>query len=157
MNEASKYEWDLFPVYIAVGSNIEPEKNLPESIQKLRTIFEVVAVSSAWHTPAVGFKGEDFLNAVVLIKTPLSPKTLKNEVLRPLEALLGRVRTEEKFSARTIDMDILLCCLQTVLSDCNHFLVAFELLDQNRELITVHAGDGVGWADTGLKSIGQFG
>jgi len=61
-----------------------------------------------WQSPAVGFEGEDFLNVVVLIKTPLSPSTLKNEILRPLEALLGRVRTKEKFSARKIDMDILL-------------------------------------------------
>jgi 7,8-dihydro-6-hydroxymethylpterin-pyrophosphokinase len=47
------------------------------------------------------------LNAVVQIETDLTSVSLKYRVLRPLEAQFGRVRTEHKFSPRTIDIDIL--------------------------------------------------
>ena len=108
MNAKTQYEREQFLVYLSLGSNIEPEINLLKAIQGLKSVFEVVAVSSIWQSPAVGFEGDDFLNAVVEIKTPLSPDSLKNEILRPLEALLGRTRTEEKFSPRMVDIDILL-------------------------------------------------
>jgi 2-amino-4-hydroxy-6-hydroxymethyldihydropteridine diphosphokinase len=108
LNAEIQSETDQFLVYLSLGSNIEPETNLPQAIQKLQTIFPLVAISSTWRTPAVGFEGDDFLNTVVLIKTGLSPSVLKSEILRPLEALLGRIRTKEKFSPRTIDIDILL-------------------------------------------------
>jgi 2-amino-4-hydroxy-6-hydroxymethyldihydropteridine diphosphokinase len=49
-----------------------------------------------------------FLNAVVAIETPLAPSRLRNHVLRPVEAALGRVRTRNKFGPRTIDLDIIL-------------------------------------------------
>jgi 2-amino-4-hydroxy-6-hydroxymethyldihydropteridine diphosphokinase len=96
------------PVYLTLGSNIAPETNLPQAIKNLNLVFGVAAQSSIWQTPAVGFEGEDFLNAVVLIYTPISANTLRIEVLRPIEALLGRVRKKEKFIPRTIDIDILL-------------------------------------------------
>lgn len=108
MNAANPDRSERFPVYLALGSNINPEKYLPLTIERLRNLFPVEAVSSAWQTPAVGFRGNDFLNAVVQITTNLSFKSLKFKVLRPLEAQLGRVRTENKFAPRTIDIDILL-------------------------------------------------
>ena len=108
MNAAPPTNPENAPVYLALGSNIAPETNLPQAIENLNLVFGVVAQSSIWETPAEGFEGEDFLNAVVLIHTPISADTLKTEVLRPLEALLGRVRKKEKFSPRTIDIDILL-------------------------------------------------
>jgi 2-amino-4-hydroxy-6-hydroxymethyldihydropteridine diphosphokinase len=108
LNAEIQSEPEQFLVYLSLGSNIEPETNLPLAIQKLKTFFPLVAISSTWRTTAVGFEGDDFLNAAVLIKTGLSPSVLENEVLKPLEALLGRIRTEEKFSPRTIDIDILL-------------------------------------------------
>jgi 2-amino-4-hydroxy-6-hydroxymethyldihydropteridine diphosphokinase len=109
LNAATPTNPEDIPVYLAVGSNIDPETNLPQAIENLKVVLDVAAISSIWQTAAVGFEGEDFLNAVLLIFTPLSVNTLKNEVLRPLEALLGRVRKEEKFAPRTIDIDILLC------------------------------------------------
>jgi 2-amino-4-hydroxy-6-hydroxymethyldihydropteridine diphosphokinase len=108
LNAATPADLENVPVYLALGSNIDPETNLPQAIENLNLVFGVVAQSSIWQTPAVGFEGEDFLNAVVLIHTPISANTLKIEVLRPIEALLGRVRKEEKFALRTIDIDILL-------------------------------------------------
>jgi len=108
LNAATPADPENAPVYLILGSNIDPETNLPQAIKILNQVLGVAAQSSIWRTPAVGFEGEDFLNAVVLIYTCISANTLKNEVLRPLEALLGRVRSEEKFSPRAIDIDILL-------------------------------------------------
>jgi 2-amino-4-hydroxy-6-hydroxymethyldihydropteridine diphosphokinase len=94
-------------VYLSIGSNIHPERYIRLGVEELGRLFCINGVSSVWRTPAVGFKGEDFLNAVVHLETRLSPIGLKYKVLRPLEAQLGRVRTEERFSSRTVDIDIM--------------------------------------------------
>lgn len=93
--------------YLALGSNIRPERFIPLAVEELGKRFPIAAVSSVWQTPAEGFRGADFLNAVVHIRTNQTPVSLKFRVLRPLEAQLGRVRSEHKFSPRTIDIDIL--------------------------------------------------
>jgi 2-amino-4-hydroxy-6-hydroxymethyldihydropteridine diphosphokinase len=115
LNAEIQHDQEKFLVYLSLGSNIDPKYNLPKAIQKIKSVLEVVSVSSIWQTPAVGFEGEDFLNAVVLIKTFLMPSVLKKEILRPIEALLGRTRTNEKYSPRTIDIDIIL--FQDILLD----------------------------------------
>lgn len=108
MSEATPTDHKNNRVYLALGSNIDPEKFLPLAIEKLSELAEVIATSSAWQTPAVGFSGGDFLNAVVLIETDLSAEVLKFEVLRKIESDLGRIRTKEKFTPRTLDIDILI-------------------------------------------------
>ena len=49
-----------------------------------------------------------YLNGVCQIRTELSPRKLKFDCLRSVETALGRVRTEDTFAARTIDLDIAL-------------------------------------------------
>jgi len=93
-------------VSLLIGSNIEPEKNLPRAIRQLGSNLLIEQISSVWETPAVGSTGPDFLNVAVLIHTLLSPRELKESVLRPIESQLGRVRTADKFASRTIDIDI---------------------------------------------------
>ncbi len=65
-------------------------------------------VSSTWESPAAGSDGPNFLNAATWIETPLSLPELKQQILRPIEAQLGRVRTADKNAPRTIDIDILI-------------------------------------------------
>jgi len=93
--------------YLGLGSNIAPEKNLPSSLGLLRQYVHLNAVSSVWETPSIGEAGPNFLNAVVCIRTDLEPEELKYQVLRPVEAHLGRVRTSDKYAPRPIDLDIL--------------------------------------------------
>lgn len=95
-------------VYLAIGSNIEPELYIPLALKRLRDNFTVLAASSAYQSPAIGSDNPEFINAVVHIQTDLNLDTLKHENLRPLEAELGRIRTEDKNAPRTIDIDILL-------------------------------------------------
>jgi len=99
---------DLHEAYLNIGSNIEPEKHLRESIRLLRDYGEVKSVSSAWQSHAFGSDGPDFLNACLQFMTPLDDHDLKEQVIRPIEAELGRVRGPDKYAPRTIDIDIIL-------------------------------------------------
>jgi 2-amino-4-hydroxy-6-hydroxymethyldihydropteridine diphosphokinase len=96
----------IVQVCLSLGSNIAPQKFLPRAVDRLRDFLEVEAVSRAWRTPPVGAPGPDFLNAALLACTSLSPFALKIDVLRRVEAQLGRVRVANKFAPRTIDIDI---------------------------------------------------
>jgi 2-amino-4-hydroxy-6-hydroxymethyldihydropteridine diphosphokinase len=95
--------------FVAVGSNIRPEDNIPSALLRLKTYATVIAVSNFYKTVAVGTSAQpDFLNGVVKIQTDRSPRELKFEVLRSIEAQLGRVRSADKYAARTIDLDVIL-------------------------------------------------
>ena len=93
---------------LLLGSNIQPEKNLPLGLNLLRHKVTIVRLSSVWETPSVGSSGPDFLNLAVLITTPLKASELKAQVLNPLEIQLGRVRSANKNAPRTFDVDIIL-------------------------------------------------
>lgn len=93
-------------VCLILGSNINPEQNILRALSLLEQMFPVDGVSAVWETPAVGSDGPNFLNAAVVIYTSLDAYSLKKQVLRPLEARLGRVRTADKYAPRTLDIDI---------------------------------------------------
>ena len=95
-------------VYLSLGSNIEPEKNLARAVSLLRLKCNVIAVSSVYRTAPQGFSEQpDFLNMAVQITTPLSPESLKTQVLDWIERELGRRRDPlNKNAPRTIDLDI---------------------------------------------------
>ena len=96
-------------VYLSLGSNISPETNLAAALVALERVFGgVLAHSSAWQSASVGTVGPDFLNAAVLVYSDLSTQQIKGDMLRPLEAQMGRVRTADKNAPRTIDIDVLL-------------------------------------------------
>lgn len=99
---------DLHRAYLSLGSNIEAEVNLPKAVELLQGVGEIEAVSSVWESESVGFDGPNFLNVCVLFLTPLGPVEFKEQIIRPIEAELGRVRSDEKNAPRTIDIDIVL-------------------------------------------------
>lgn len=99
---------NLHRAYLSLGSNIGAEVNLPKAVQMLREVGTVEAVSSVWETESVGFDGPNFLNACLVFLTPLGPVEFKEQVIRPIESKLGRVRSEEKNAPRTIDIDVVL-------------------------------------------------
>jgi 2-amino-4-hydroxy-6-hydroxymethyldihydropteridine diphosphokinase len=94
-------------VLIGLGSNIQPEKNLPAALEQLSKHTAVIKISSVWQTKAVGSSGPDYLNAAVLIGTELTQAELREQVLTRIEAQLGRVRSADKYMDRTIDLDVL--------------------------------------------------
>jgi 2-amino-4-hydroxy-6-hydroxymethyldihydropteridine diphosphokinase len=95
-------------VCLLLGSNIQPERNLPLATHKLQDHLTILRISSVWETPPVGSTGPCFLNAALLVQTPQDQKTLKKQILTPLEAKMGRVRSVDKNAPRPIDLDIIL-------------------------------------------------
>jgi 2-amino-4-hydroxy-6-hydroxymethyldihydropteridine diphosphokinase len=94
-------------VYVAAGSNVEPEKNLARALDELELTFGELAVSPAYLNPAVGFEGADFINLVVGFRAAAAPAQVK-EALEKIEALCGRPRSAPKWAPRTMDLDILM-------------------------------------------------
>ncbi len=92
--------------WISLGSNIAPERHVGAALELLAADFGTLICSPVYRTPAVGFAGEDFLNMVVGIDTELPPQALARR-LREIEERCGRVRGEARFSARTLDLDLL--------------------------------------------------
>jgi 2-amino-4-hydroxy-6-hydroxymethyldihydropteridine diphosphokinase len=96
-------------VVIALGSNIEKERNLPRAIALLREMCAVTAVSPIYETEPVGLLNQpNFWNAAVLIHTDLSASQIKQQLIGRIETQLKRVRQADKNAPRTIDADIVL-------------------------------------------------
>ena len=93
--------------YLSLGSNINAEANIILAIEKLQKILDNSEYSSVHQTKAEGFEGDDFLNLVVAGESSLSFEGL-NKKLKEIEDESGRNRDAPKFSARTLDIDIVL-------------------------------------------------
>jgi 2-amino-4-hydroxy-6-hydroxymethyldihydropteridine diphosphokinase len=93
--------------YISIGSNIDKEKYVPASIEALKKIFGELIISSVYSSEAVGFSGDSFYNLVVGFNSELTVKEVARQ-LRNIELDNGRTRNSQKFSSRTLDLDLLL-------------------------------------------------
>ena len=93
--------------FLSLGSNINAEANILFAIEKLQQILYKPKFSSIHKTKAEGFEGDDFLNLVVSGEVELSFDDL-NKILKEIEDESGRNRDAPKFSARTLDIDIIL-------------------------------------------------
>lgn len=106
-------------VYLSLGSNLG---NRYATLQKAIFSIEkkggrILAVSSVYENPAVGFEGEDFLNACLCLETSLSPANLLSTLLQ-IEKDFGRERAEESgYSSRTLDIDIILYGKEVIQTD----------------------------------------
>ena len=94
-------------VCLGLGSNINPKTNIPRAIALLRQFLILESISMAWDTPSVGTSGPNFVNAALLTYTDLTLENFKNQIIRPIEAQLGRIRSQNKNSPRPIDIDVL--------------------------------------------------
>jgi 2-amino-4-hydroxy-6-hydroxymethyldihydropteridine diphosphokinase len=94
--------------YLNLGSNIQPETNLPKAVNLLSQQGEILKISNVWESKPVGTEGSNYLNACVLFGTIFTEKELKEQVVHPIEKQLGRKRSDDKFAPRPIDIDIVL-------------------------------------------------
>ncbi len=94
-------------VYVGIGSNIERERSIRGGVRDLALQFDDLVLSQVYDCPAVGFKGQSFLNLVAGFSTDLGLEDLNLE-LKEIESRNGRVRGSKKFSDRTLDIDVLL-------------------------------------------------
>ena len=93
--------------YLSLGSNINPESNLDLAIFALKKILTETECSSIYQTQAEGFEGDDFLNLIFSGVSSLAFEDL-NKKLKDIEDSSGRDRNAQKFSSRTLDIDIVL-------------------------------------------------
>jgi GTP cyclohydrolase I len=92
---------------IGLGSNIDPTRNIRLAARLLGRCegWNLIAMSATYRSPAVGTDGPDFLNSAVLVETELGRDEMRDR-LRGIEARIGRVRSDDRFAPREIDLDI---------------------------------------------------
>jgi 2-amino-4-hydroxy-6-hydroxymethyldihydropteridine diphosphokinase len=106
----------MTPAYIALGSNLgRPQSQLRKAVSALEMLpnTELVRHSSIYRSTAVGPGSQaDYLNAVVLLDTTLSPQALL-AAMQQIEQQQGRIR-DVRWGPRTLDLDLLLYGNQTI-------------------------------------------
>ena len=95
--------------YVGLGSNLgDREETLQRALELLGEQVRVLAVSSFRETEPWGYADQPpFLNGAAEVETDLGPRGLL-DVLLDVERALGRLRTEERYGPRTVDLDLLL-------------------------------------------------
>ena len=93
--------------YISVGSNIDKDKHIPASLEALDLHFGNLNISSIYETAPIGFIGDTFYNLIVGFNSQLNVKEVA-KILRKIELDNGRTRDSQKFSSRTLDLDLIL-------------------------------------------------
>ncbi|MGB2079780.1 MAG: 2-amino-4-hydroxy-6-hydroxymethyldihydropteridine diphosphokinase, partial [Vibrio sp.] len=97
--------------YIAIGSNLsDPQAQAESAIFALHdhAAIELVSTSSLYSSRPMGPQDQpDYINAVVCVRTQLSPLELL-DCTQEIEQIHGRERKAQRWGARTLDLDILL-------------------------------------------------
>lgn len=93
--------------YISIGSNIEREKNVRSGLIALEKYFGNLVVSSLYESEAIGFTGDLFYNLIAGFNSTLDVNIIAKQ-LREIELMHGREHNCQKFSARTLDLDLIL-------------------------------------------------
>ena len=94
-------------VYVAAGSNVDPERNLARACAQISAAWPDARFSRAYRNAAVGFEGPEFINLVVGFATGESLRDVLTR-LHAIESACGRPRNAPKWASRTMDLDILL-------------------------------------------------
>jgi 2-amino-4-hydroxy-6-hydroxymethyldihydropteridine diphosphokinase len=94
-------------VFVAAGSNVEPEKHLARAAAEIVHSWPDARFSGAYRNAAVGFEGPEFINLVCGFTTaqPLEAVIAR---LHAIETLCGRPRYAPKWASRTMDLDVLM-------------------------------------------------
>ena len=111
MTLPSEKEGRVVTAYVAVGSNIDPARNLPLGLELLMGMpgVRVDEVSPLYESAPLERPSQPrFVNGVWRLETKLSPGPLKRELLREVERMAGRVRGSDPHAAREIDLDLVL-------------------------------------------------
>jgi 2-amino-4-hydroxy-6-hydroxymethyldihydropteridine diphosphokinase len=119
---------DFVRCYIGLGSNLEnPASQVATALDELALLpqSQLIRASSLYRSPPMGPQDQpDYVNAVAAIDTGLSAEALLQRLLN-IEQHHGRVRDRQRWTARTLDLDILLYGQEVI---------------QNQDLTTPHPG-----------------
>jgi 2-amino-4-hydroxy-6-hydroxymethyldihydropteridine diphosphokinase len=100
-------------IALSLGTNLGDRlANLHEAAKRIATLpgTRIIARSRLYETAPVGVKPQyqdmAYLNAVLIIETELPVETI-SDWIHAIEAAMGRVRGDDRFAPRPIDIDIL--------------------------------------------------
>lgn len=97
--------------WLSLGSNLQdPLVQVEQALDRLRKTdgLDILRKSSFYRTPPWGDEQQDdFINAVVELRTSLAPVPLLHQ-LRVIENVMGRQRNDRRWGPRLIDLDLLL-------------------------------------------------
>ena len=102
-------------VFIGIGANLGDAKlTVTQAIQELGALpqTQLIAQSSLFLSTPIESSGDDYINAVIELKTVLTPTELLEE-LQNLEHANGRERPYHN-APRTLDLDLLLYDAQQI-------------------------------------------
>ncbi|MFQ5610265.1 MAG: 2-amino-4-hydroxy-6-hydroxymethyldihydropteridine diphosphokinase [Woeseiaceae bacterium] len=102
-------------VYLGLGSNIDPEKNLRFAVRELRARYGSLDLSSVYRNAPVGFEGADFLNMVAGFDSGDDAAAVQVQIER-IHDRAGRDQCRGRFTSRPLDIDLLL--YGDLVSDC---------------------------------------
>ena len=132
--------------YIGLGSNLgNPVGQLSAAREKLNHLPQssLVACSASYRTPPLGGMNQpEYVNAVCHLRTDLSATMLLRQ-LQKIENQQGRQRSEKRWQARTLDLDLLLYSDEIIVSETltvPHYAIAqrnfviFPLLELDPEI-----------------------
>ncbi|SFB81640.1 2-amino-4-hydroxy-6-hydroxymethyldihydropteridine diphosphokinase [Pseudoalteromonas denitrificans] len=101
-----------YKVYLGLGANLnDPVNQINQAVTALKALSNTkneILVSSFYTSKPMGPQDQpDYVNAVACIETKLEPLVLLAQTQK-IELDLGRVRKDERWGPRTLDIDILL-------------------------------------------------
>lgn len=103
---SAKQAAGLHECFISLGSNIDPNYYFAQALEIIGRECVLLARSKAIRTAPVGYQQQpDFLNAALLVSTPLEREAFR-DYLKGVEDRLGRERGAIKSGPRTMDLDI---------------------------------------------------
>lgn len=98
-------------VYIGLGSNLsKPIAQVNKAITNIKQLpqSQVIKISSLYLSKPMGPQDQDdYINAILAIETTLSAIALL-DALQGIENSAGRVRKDNRWGARILDLDIIL-------------------------------------------------
>jgi len=98
-------------IYIAAGSNIDPENILKRATGTLAQRILINKSSMFYKTAPFGLKpgkkADYFINGIFQAESSLHPTEIRT-LLRSIEEKYGRVRTSDLYASRTLDLDLVL-------------------------------------------------
>lgn len=144
----------MIKVYLGLGSNVDAAFHLRSGLDALQVHFGALQLAPVYESEAVGFDGENFLNTVVQIETDCSVGALLS-ILRDIENASGRDRNAARFSARTLDIDIL--CYGGALGTIDGVHLPRDEIVKNAFVLRPLADLAPGWLHPGLhKTASQL-
>jgi 2-amino-4-hydroxy-6-hydroxymethyldihydropteridine diphosphokinase len=106
LKEGKQAKVAMAHVNVAIGSNIEPKKNITSALNSLKSRFGVLKMSKIYRTAPIGVIGHDFYNLAVGFDTD-DPVELVVAKLKSVESEHGRVQATTKNLSGILDLDLL--------------------------------------------------